>query len=117
MDDRDDFTNGHPMRMRKSRKRRSLQKRLMGSTESLNRLDELAASRASKIICLSLFVIGYRHDFANVFFFFFLIFIFPFELLSPFVVLKYRAILFAPRFVNTKTVPILSAFFLSNVIF
>ena len=44
-------------------------------------------------------------------FFFFLIFIFPFELLSRFVVLKYRAIHFAPRSVNSKTVPILSAFF------
>lgn len=59
-------------------------------------------------------MIGYRHDFAKVFFFFFLIFIFPFELLSRFVVLKYRAIPFTPRFVNSKTVPILSAFFLSN---
>ena len=50
LDDRDDFSNGRPMRMKKTnRKRRSLQKkRLMGSTESLGGLEELAASRASK---------------------------------------------------------------------
>ena len=48
-DDRDEFSNGQPVRMKKmSRKRRSLQKRLMGSTESLGGLEELAASRASK---------------------------------------------------------------------
>ena len=50
MDDREDFSNGQPLRLKKiGRKRRSLQKRLMGSTESLNALDDLAASRASKI--------------------------------------------------------------------
>ena len=50
LDDRDEFSNGRPMKMKKmNRKRRSLQKkRLMGSTESLGGLDELAASRASK---------------------------------------------------------------------
>lgn len=50
LDDRDEYSNGRPMRMNKtSRKRRSLQKkRLMGSTESLGGLEELAASRASK---------------------------------------------------------------------
>ena len=49
-DDREDYTNGQPVRMKKlARKRRSLQKRLMGSTESLEGLDELAASRASKM--------------------------------------------------------------------
>lgn len=50
LDDRDEFSNGQPVRMKKmSRKRRSLQKkRLMGSTESLGGLEELAASRASK---------------------------------------------------------------------
>lgn len=51
LDDRDDFSNGRPVRMKKlNRKRRSLQKkRLMGSTESLTGLDELAASRASEV--------------------------------------------------------------------
>ena len=50
LDDRDKYSNGQPMRMKKaSRKRRSLQKkRLMGSTESLGALEEMAASRASK---------------------------------------------------------------------
>lgn len=50
LDDRDEYSNGRPVRMKKlSRKRRSLQKkRLMGSTESLTGLNELAASRASK---------------------------------------------------------------------
>lgn len=49
LDDRDDYSNGRPVKMKKlSRKRRSLQKkRLMGSTESLTGLEELAASRAS----------------------------------------------------------------------
>lgn len=52
LDDREDFSNGRPMRLNKmSRKRRTLQKkRLMGSTESLGDLEELAASRASKNI-------------------------------------------------------------------
>lgn len=49
MDDRDDYSNGEPTKMKKlSRKRRSMQKRLMGSTESLDGLDDLAASRASE---------------------------------------------------------------------
>ncbi|XP_068670555.1 receptor-type tyrosine-protein phosphatase F-like [Montipora foliosa] len=49
MDDREDFSNGQPLRLKKiGRKRRSLQKRLMGSTESLNALDDLAASRARR---------------------------------------------------------------------
>ena len=50
LDDRDEFSNGRPMRMKRAnRKRRTLQKkRLMGSTESLGGLEELAASRASK---------------------------------------------------------------------
>ena len=54
LDDREEFTNGQPVRMKKlSRKRKSLQKRLMGSTESLNGLDDLAAARASKITTLT----------------------------------------------------------------
>ncbi|KAL9967588.1 hypothetical protein ACROYT_G025850 [Oculina patagonica] len=50
LDDRDDYSNGRPVKMKKlSRKRRSLQKkRLMGSTESLTGLEELAASRARR---------------------------------------------------------------------
>ena len=48
LDDRNDYSNGEPMKMKKlSRKRRSMQKRLMGSTESLDGLEDLAASRAS----------------------------------------------------------------------
>ena len=51
MDDRDDFTNGQPVKMKKlSRKRKSIQKKLMGSIESLNALEDLAASRASKFL-------------------------------------------------------------------
>ena len=55
LDDRDDFSNGRPVRMKKvNRKRRSPQKkRLMGSTESLTGLDELAASRASEVYNLT----------------------------------------------------------------
>lgn len=49
MDDRDDFTNGQPVKMKKlSRKRKSIQKKLMGSIESLNALEDLAASRAKR---------------------------------------------------------------------
>ena len=49
VDDREDYSNGQPVRMKKlSRKRKSLQKRLMGSTESLDGMEDLAASRASK---------------------------------------------------------------------
>ena len=51
LDDRDDFTNGQPVKMKKlSRKRKSIQKKLMGSIESLNALEDLAASRASKFL-------------------------------------------------------------------
>ncbi|XP_067022800.1 receptor-type tyrosine-protein phosphatase delta-like isoform X6 [Acropora muricata] len=49
LDDRDDFTNGQPVKMKKlSRKRKSIQKKLMGSIESLNALEDLAASRAKR---------------------------------------------------------------------
>ena len=60
LDDRDDYSNGQPMRMRASRKRRSLQKRLMGSTDSLDALDELAANRASTMPALftNRFIVG-----------------------------------------------------------
>lgn len=49
VDDREDYSNGQPVRMKKlSRKRKSLQKRLMGSTESLDGMEDLAASRARR---------------------------------------------------------------------
>lgn len=99
-----------------SRKRRSLQKRLMGSTESLNRLDELAASRASKIINQSLSVIRYRHVCESSSSSFLLL---PFFLHSiccrHFAVPKTMRESFTLHFYS-KTLPI-SNVFLSNVIF